>query len=308
MTTSSRQIPVALEIGKKRIFASALDWPGWTRSGRDEAAALAALLTPRGHGFMPPLRAVRDAYESFTGNRYTNLWLKGLGVTLAYSLGTVVGGMIIGVICGLLLLYRRKWVTLPIHFYVELFRCTPLLVQIVWFYYALPIVLQVELPAWLAAGLGLTLYMGAFATEIFRGGIISIDKGQSEAGAALGMTPGQSMRRIVLPQAIKRMIPALMNQSIIQFKNTSLVSVLAVPDLVYQSQVAAHDSYRPLETYTAVAVAYAAILIPLTIIVRRGEKWRCEAWGSDGFAESTHASAELTIRNTAPTAPAAACC
>ena len=76
------------------------------------------------------------------------------------------------------------------------------------------------------------------------------------------MTPGQSMRRIVLPQAIKRMIPALMNQSIIQFKNTSLVSVLAVPDLVYQSQVAAHDSYRPLETYTAVAVAYAAILIP----------------------------------------------
>ena len=62
---------------------------------------------------------------------YTNLWLKGLGITLAYSLGTVVGGMIIGVICGLLLLYRRKWVTLPIHFYVELFRCTPLLVQIV---------------------------------------------------------------------------------------------------------------------------------------------------------------------------------
>ena len=106
----------------------------------------------------------------------------------------------------------------------------------------------------------------------FGSGIISIDKGQSEAGAALGMTPGQSMRRIVLPQAIKRMIPALMNQSIIQFKNTSLVSVLAVPDLVYQSQVAAHDSYRPLETYTAVAVAYAAILIPLTIIVRRGEK------------------------------------
>ena len=92
------------------------------------------------------------------------------------------------------------------------------------------------------------------------------------AGSVFGMTPGQSMRRIVLPQAIKRMIPALMNQSIIQFKNTSLVSVLAVPDLVYQSQVAAHDSYRPLETYTAVAVAYAAILIPLTIIVRRGEK------------------------------------
>src|SRR4051795_5997143 len=130
----------------------------------------------------------------------------------------------------------------------------------------------VEMTPITASALALSLYGGSFYSEIIRGGIISIDRGQSEAGAALGMTPGQSMRRIVLPQAIKRMIPALMNQSIIQFKNTSLVSVLAVPDLVYQSQVAAHDSYRPLETYTAVAVAYAAILIPLTILARRGEK------------------------------------
>ena len=109
---------------------------------------------------------------------YINLWAKGLGITLAYSAGTILGGMIIGVVCGMLLLYRRKWVTLPIHFYVELFRCTPLLVQIVWFYYALPIVLSVELPAWLAAGLGLTLYMGAFATEIVRGVSLDVQRGQ----------------------------------------------------------------------------------------------------------------------------------
>src|SRR3954447_19252867 len=87
---------------------------------------------------------------------YGNFWMKGLGITLAYSVGTVLGGLISGVILGMLLLSKRKWITLPIHFYVELFRCTPLLVQIVWFYYALPIVLKVELPAWLAAGLGLT--------------------------------------------------------------------------------------------------------------------------------------------------------
>ena len=80
---------------------------------------------------------------------YLNLWIKGLGVTLAYSVGTVLGGLIIGVICGMLLLYRRKWVTLPIHYYVEIFRCTPLLVQIVWFYYALPIVLKSSCrPGW----------------------------------------------------------------------------------------------------------------------------------------------------------------
>src|SRR3954469_16237390 len=91
-----------------------------------------------------------------------HLWLKGLGVTLAYSAGTVLGGLIIGMIFGMALLYRRKWLTLPIHFYVELFRCTPLLVQIVWFYYALPIVLSVELPAWLAGWPRPTLFFGGF--------------------------------------------------------------------------------------------------------------------------------------------------
>ena len=172
---------------------------------------------------------------------YANFWMKGLGVTLAYSVGTVLGGLIIGVVLGMLLLSRRKWVTLPIHFYVELFRCTPLLVQIVWFYYALPIVLSVELPAWLAAGLGLTLYMGAFATEIFRGGIISIDKGQWQASRALGMTNGEMMRHIILPQAIKRMVPPFVNQSIIQLKNTSLLYVVAVPDLMYTGSIVVSD-------------------------------------------------------------------
>ena len=122
---------------------------------------------------------------------YVDYWIRGMGVTLAYAVGTVLGGLIIGVLCGMASLYRRRWVTLPVHVYVETFRCTPLLVQIVWFYLALPIILDVNLPAWLAAGLGLTLYMGSFATEIFRGGIISIDRGQWQAARALGMTYGE---------------------------------------------------------------------------------------------------------------------
>ena len=202
---------------------------------------------------------------------YVNFWMKGLSITLAYSVGTVLGGLIIGVILGMLLLSRRKWVTLPIHFYVELFRCTPLLVQIVWFYYALPIVLSVELPAWLAAGLGLTLYMGAFATEIFRGGIISIDKGQWQAARALGMTNGEMMRHIILPQAIKRMVPPFVNQSIIQLKNTSLLYVVAVPDLMYTGSIIVSDTFRPLEVYTSVAAMYFAILNPLTLWAKRME-------------------------------------
>ena len=202
---------------------------------------------------------------------YLNLWLKGLGVTMAYSVGTILGGMIIGVVCGMLLLARTKWVTLPVHYYVELFRCTPLLVQIVWFYFALPIVLQVELPDWFAAGLGLTLYMGAFATEIFRGGIISIDKGQWQASRALGKTRPELMQNIILPQAIKRMVPPFVNQSIIQLKNTSLLYVVAIPDLMYTGSIIVSDTFRPLEVYTVVAAAYFVILYPLTLYAARLE-------------------------------------
>ena len=202
---------------------------------------------------------------------YVAFWAKGLGVTLAYSAGTILGGMIIGVICGMLLLSRSKWVTLPVHYYVEIFRCTPLLVQIVWFYFALPIVLQVVLPDWFAAGLGLTLYMGAFATEIFRGGIISIDKGQWQASRALGMTWPEMMRNVILPQAIKRMTPPFVNQSIIQLKNTSLLYVVAIPDLMYTGSIIVSDTFRPLEVYTVVAIAYFVILYPLTLYAARLE-------------------------------------
>jgi polar amino acid transport system permease protein len=202
---------------------------------------------------------------------YLHFWIKGLGITLAYSAGTVLGGLIIGVVCGMLLLSRRRWITLPVRLYVELFRCTPLLVQIVWFYYALPIVLSVELPAWLAAGLGLTLYMGSFSTEIFRGGIVSIDRGQWQAARALGMTNGELMRHIILPQAVKRMTPPFVNQSIIQLKNTSLLYVVAVPDLMYTGSIVVSDTFRPLEVYTSVALMYLAILYPLTLWAKRME-------------------------------------
>ncbi len=202
---------------------------------------------------------------------YLHLWMKGLGVTMAYSVGTIFGGMVIGIACGMLLLSKSKWVTLPVHYYVEIFRCTPLLVQIVWFYFALPIVLDVTMPDWFAAGLGLTLYMGAFATEIFRGGIISIDKGQWQASRALGMTWIELMQHIILPQAIKRMTPPFVNQSIIQLKNTSLLYVVAIPDLMYTGSIIVSDTFRPLEVYSVVAIAYFVILYPLTLWAARLE-------------------------------------
>jgi polar amino acid transport system permease protein len=195
---------------------------------------------------------------------YTDYWLRAAGVTLAYSLGTVAGGLLIGVVCGMATLTRRPWITAPVHAYVEVFRCTPVLVQIIWFYFALPIVLRISLPAWLAAGLGLTLYMGSFSTEIVRGGIISIDRGQWQAARALGMTYWEMMRHVILPQAIRRMVPPLVNQSVTQLKNTSLLYVVAVPDLRYTGSIVVAETYRPLEVYTSVAVMYFIMLYPLT--------------------------------------------
>jgi polar amino acid transport system permease protein len=198
-------------------------------------------------------------------------WWSAAGVTLLYSIATVVGGIVIGVICGLGLLSRRRWLTLPLEGYVEVFRCTPLLVQIVWFYYALPILLNFSLPAWLAAGLGLTLYMGAFCTEIFRAGVMSIGRGQWQAARALGMTHIQLMRRIVLPQAVRRMVPPLVNQSITQLKNTALLYVVAVPDLMYTGSIVTAETFRPLEVYTSVAAMYFIILYPMTLFAKRLE-------------------------------------
>jgi polar amino acid transport system permease protein len=198
-------------------------------------------------------------------------WWSAAGVTLLYSFATVVGGIVIGVICGLALLSRRRWLTLPLEGYVEVFRCTPLLVQIVWFYYALPILLNFSLPAWLAAGLGLTLYMGAFCTEIFRAGVMSIGRGQWQAGRALGMTHIQLMRRIVLPQAVRRMVPPLVNQSVTQLKNTALLYVVAVPDLMYTGSIVTAETFRPLEVYTSVAAMYFLMLYPMTLFAKRLE-------------------------------------
>jgi polar amino acid transport system permease protein len=185
---------------------------------------------------------------------YRWLFLDGLWVTVSFTVAIVAGGLAVGLVGALGLLCRFAPLRLASLAFIEVFRCTPILVQLIWCYYALPILAGIELSATSAALIALSCYGGAFYAEIIRGGIVSIDPGQSEAGAALGM------------------IPALMNQSILQFKNTSLVSVLAVPDLVYQGQMAAHDSFRPLETYTAIAVAYFVILFPLTLFVRHRER------------------------------------
>ncbi len=203
---------------------------------------------------------------------YRWLILAGLGVTIAYTVGTILLGLAIGLVTGLLRLSRNPMITAPLVAYVEIFRCTPLLVQIVWFYYALPVVLGIDIPAHLAAVLVLSLYTGAFYAEIIRGGVNSIERGQWDAARAIGMRRNQVMRHVILPQAVKRMIPPFMNQSIIQLKNTSLVSTIAVADLLYQGTIITAATYRPLEVYTMVAIIYFLVLFPLTLAAQQVER------------------------------------
>lgn len=203
--------------------------------------------------------------------RYAPLFASGVLVTLAYTMGTILLGLVIGLLIGLARLSKSRLVNVPLVGLIEAFRCTPLLVQIIWFYYALPIVLGVQIPAVVAATAVLSLYTGAFYAEIFRGGILSIEAGQWDAARALGLRPRHVMRLVVLPQAVRRMVPPFMNQSIIQLKNTSLVSTIAVPDLLYQGTLITADTYRPLEVYTVVALIYFALLFPATRFVQAYE-------------------------------------
>ena len=210
--------------------------------------------------------------------RYAPLFWRGILVTLAYTAGTISLGLIIGLLVGVGRLSKSRLLNFPLIAFIEAFRCTPLLVQIIWFYYALPVLIGIQIPAIVAAVLTLSCYTGAFYAEIFRGGIISIERGQWDAARALGLRSWTMMRMVILPQAVKRMIPPFVNQSITQLKNTSLVSTIAVPDLLYNGTLITADTYRPLEVYTVVALIYFALLFPSTMLAqwyeRRLEKGR----------------------------------
>lgn len=206
--------------------------------------------------------------------RYLPLLRSGVLVTLAFTFGTIFLGLILGLLIGLARLSSLRIVNAPLILFVEVFRCTPPLVQLVWCYYALPVLLGVQIPGVLAAVGVLACYVGCFYAEIFRGGIVSIEVGQWEAARALGLRTWPMMRKVILPQAIRRMLPPFMNQSVVQLKTTSLVSTIAVPDLLYNGSLITAETYRPLEVYTVIAVVYFMMLFPATRLVQWMERKR----------------------------------
>lgn len=189
--------------------------------------------------------------------------LAGAVGTLRIFVICLVLGLSLGLLVGLGRYARRQWIYIPASIFVEFFRNTPVLVQILWFYFALPILMPFEISPLMAAALGITLNSAAFSGEIFRGGIQSLESSQWEAAQALGMTHAQALRCIILPQAVKRMLPALTNRAIEIFKMSTLASAVAYVELLQQGKLIASINYNPIEAYTVVALIFFTFLYPL---------------------------------------------
>ena len=175
----------------------------------------------------------------------------------------LVAGLGLGLVVGLARYAHSRWFNVPATVFVEFFRNTPVLVQMLWFYFALPILVPFEISPLAAAALGISLNTAAFSAEIYRGGIQSIERGQWDGARAIGMDRRQTMRRIILPQALKRMTPALTNRAIEVFKMTTLASAVAYVELLQQGKLIASLNFNPIEAYTTIAVIFFVILWPL---------------------------------------------
>ena len=197
---------------------------------------------------------------------------QGLAGTFQLAVASLAAGLAMGLLVGAGRYSRNRLLHWPATAYVEVFRNTPVLVQIIWFFFAFPIVAPFQVSAYTAAVLALSLNTGAFAAEIFRAGIQSIARGQWDAARALGMSYPQQLRRVILPQAVKRMLPAFTNRGLELLKMTSLASAIAFPELLYAARRIATAHFNPIEAYTSVALIYFAIAWPVTQLVYAVER------------------------------------
>ena len=215
-----------------------------------------------------------DIFETFFNlgvlARTWPLLVQGLWITLQLGAASIVGGLVLGLFLSLVRLYSPvplRWIA---RIYIDVFRSIPLLVLLIVVYYALPFV-GIRLSPFLSAMTALTLVSGAYTAEIFRAGIEAVPKGQFEASEALGLSYRQTMVDVILPQAVKIVIPPLTNNSINVVKDTALASVVAMPDLLKQATQAQALAANPSPLIGA-ALIYLAILWPLVVLVGRLER------------------------------------
>lgn len=197
---------------------------------------------------------------------------QGLVNTLKITGTALAFGVPLGLALALMRLSRHRALSWPAGFVIEFFRTTPPLVQLFWFFFALPILIQVEMTPFVAAALTFSIQSSAFFAEVFRGGIVSIERGQWEASRAIGMSDAQAMRRVILPQAVRRMIPAFLERSIELMKTTTLVATVSYADLLFQANELAQKTFRPLEVFTVTALIYFVVIFAASLLVHRVER------------------------------------
>lgn len=201
------------------------------------------------------------------------LLLEGAKMTLLISVLGLLGGVIIGVFAGFVRVYGN-WISSRIALvFIEIIRGTPIVVQVMFIYFALPMILtSVRIDPFAAAVVTIMINSGAYIAEITRGSVLSINKGFSEAGMALGLSRRDTLRYVVAPLALRRMLPPLGNQWIISIKDTSLFIVIGVSELTRQGMEIIAGNFRALEIWSAVAVIYLVITLVLSFLLRRLER------------------------------------
>jgi len=207
-------------------------------------------------------------------NGLTNLkfLLSGMGVTIYISLVSIIISMVLGFIVAIPSLAKSKLLTYINIGYVEIVRAIPLLVLILWVYYGLPIMTGLSFSPFVSGIIALAISESAFQAEIFRAGINSIKKAQWEAGSSLGLTFFKRLRLVILPQAIKNILPALGNQFVYVLKMSSLVSIIGIADLTRKANELVVSTYRPLEIYTFLILEYLILILIVSYLIRKLEK------------------------------------
>ena len=202
-----------------------------------------------------------------------DLLLLGLVNTLKVTGIALAIGIPLGLILALVRLYGVWIVRAPAGLLIEFLRTTPPIAQLFWFFFALPLLIDVRMGPFHAAILTFSLQSSAFFAEVFRGGVQSIEAGEWEASKALGMNRREMLRRVILPQAVKRMLPAFLERSIELMKTTTLVGTIAYADLLYQANDIAQRTYRTIEVLSVAAMLYFIVIFACSIAARRVEKY-----------------------------------
>jgi His/Glu/Gln/Arg/opine family amino acid ABC transporter permease subunit len=195
-----------------------------------------------------------------------------IGGTLRLAVPAIALGFVLGIFIGLARLAQARWIRVPATAYVEFFRGVPLVMVIFWIWFIIPQLLRLPIPEYGVALTAFVIFEAAYFGEIVRAGVQSVARGQVEAATALGMTATRTMVHVVLPQALKNMVPSLVTQMIVLFKDTSLASIIGYVDLTKAAQIVNNREIKPFELYLFIAVVYWLCTYSMSVMARRLER------------------------------------